>query len=165
MLIKGFIYKAGLLKYLTLRVVMFAILVYAFAHEAGAAEVTITTYGTDVVFNGETLRGTDNGSPMTFTFDTKHMSKVVNHLDDKNTTLHHGDEDIVYAGTNITGMGLDANPEHIVFVVKFLDGPIVLYQKLNGASGYSVNGIDMPPWGGVYYEAAARLYKEFLKGT
>lgn len=135
---------------------------WATVYLGSAVDVTITTYGTDVVFNGETLKGNDNGSPMTFVFSTKHMSKVIK---DGNHTVNYGDEDVAYAGPNATEVFPDGevNPEHVVYIVKFLDGPIVILFKAHTDSGYALSGMNMPPWGHDYYQTAEKLYKDYLK--
>jgi hypothetical protein len=168
MTFNDFLYKAGLLKYLTLRVVMFAILVYVFAHEVSATEVTITTYGTDVVFNGETLRGNDNGSPVTYTvLDTKHVKKVFKYGFGDNVTTNTGDEDIVYAGTNPWEVfTVETIPGgDIQYVVKFTDGPIVVFFGFDEHNRPIASAMNMPPWGSDYYLTAEKLYKASLHDT
>lgn len=145
--------------------VMVAVMMTAMVSMVSAVEVTVTTYGTDVVFNGDTIRGNDNGSPVSYTFSTKHVTKTFKHGFGDNVTVNVGDEDIIYAGTNASEV---FTPERmpagdIAFVVKFTDGPIVVFFGMDEHNRPIAGAVDMPPWGSDYYVTAEKLYREFRK--
>jgi hypothetical protein len=97
-------------------------------------------------------------------FSTKHISKSFKPgLGDTNVTVNYGDEDILYSGPLTPEIARNVSSGY-VYMVHFVDGPIVLITENYLTNGHGMGGMNMPPWGGDYYDTAAKLYKEYLKG-